>query len=82
MMLTLVVRVSDAVVDLGSRARETLLPRLAAAGGDESGATAVEYGLIVAGISLAVIIVVFAFGEDIQAYYQAIDTRITSRSLS
>ena len=82
MMLTLVVRVSDAVVDLGSRARKTLLPRLAALGGDEGGATAVEYGLIVAGISLAVIIVVFAFGEDIQAYYQAIDTRITSRSLS
>ncbi len=68
MMLTLVVRVSDTVVDLGSGARKTLLPRLAAVGGDRSGVTAVEYGPIVAGVSLAVIIVVFAFGEDIQAY--------------
>ncbi len=40
---------------------------------DESGATAIEYGLIVAGISLAVIAIVFAFGEDIEAYYQAIE---------
>ncbi len=68
MMLTLVVRVSDTVVDLGSGARKTLLPRLAAVGGDRSGVKAVEYGPIVAGVSLAVIIVVFAFGEDIQAY--------------
>jgi Flp pilus assembly pilin Flp len=41
---------------------------------EESGATAVEYGLIAARISLATIIVVFAFGEDIEACYQAIDT--------
>ncbi len=48
----------------------------------ESGATAIENGLIVAGISLAVIAVVFAFGNDIQAHYRAIDTRITSRTLT
>lgn len=32
---------------------------------DESGATAIEYGLIAAGIAVAIAAVVFAFGEDL-----------------
>lgn len=32
---------------------------------DESGATAIEYGLIAAGISLAIATVVFIFGDDL-----------------
>ncbi len=82
MVLPLATRVSDAIIDLGSRVRGPVTKRVLALGGDQSGATAIEYGLIVAGISLAVIGIVFAFGEDIAAYYQAIDTRITSRTLS
>ena len=46
------------------RARRRPCPAAAAANGD---------GLIVAAISLAVIAIVFAFGEDIEAYYQAIE---------
>lgn len=32
---------------------------------NEDGATAIEYGLIAAGISLAIVTVVFTFGEDL-----------------
>lgn len=31
----------------------------------EDGATAIEYGLIAAGISLAIVAVVFTFGDDL-----------------
>lgn len=82
MVLPLATRVSEVIAEFGSRFRGLIAKRVLALGGDQSGATAIEYGLIVAGISLAVIGIVFAFGEDIAAYYQAIDTRITSRTLS
>jgi pilus assembly protein Flp/PilA len=82
MVLSLATRISGAFVDLGSRVRGLIWKRVVAVGGDQSGATAIEYGLIVAGISLAVIAIVFAFGEDIEAYYQAIDTRITARTIT
>lgn len=32
---------------------------------DEAGATAIEYGLIAAGIALAIVASVFAFGDDL-----------------
>ena len=32
---------------------------------NEDGATAIEYGLIAAGISLAIVAVVFTFGDDL-----------------
>ena len=81
-MLTLTCQISNSLFAVRCSLREALSRHLRRVALDESGATAVEYGLIVAGISLAVIAVVFAFGNDIQAYYRAIDTRITSRSLS
>jgi Flp pilus assembly pilin Flp len=34
--------------------------------GDEAGATAIEYGLLVAGIGLAVSVAVFSIGENIK----------------
>ncbi len=34
-----------------------------------NGATAIEYALIVAGIGLAIMAVVFAFGEDVAALF-------------
>ena len=38
---------------------------------NEDGATAIEYGLIAAGISLAIVAVVFAFGDDLTAVFTA-----------
>ena len=35
----------------------------------EDGATAIEYALIAAGISLAVVASVFAFGEDLETLF-------------
>ena len=36
---------------------------------DERGASAVEYGLLVAGIAAIIVLVVFAFGTQIQAVF-------------
>lgn len=36
---------------------------------DENGATAIEYSLIAAGISLAIVAAVFAFGADLQTLF-------------
>ena len=36
---------------------------------DERGATAIEYGLIAAGISLAIVAAVYAFGDDLNALF-------------
>lgn len=35
----------------------------------EDGATAIEYGLIAAGISLAIVAVVFTFGDDLSSLF-------------
>lgn len=37
------------------------------------GATAIEYVLIVAGISLAIVVVVFAFGEDLANLFKTVE---------
>ncbi len=47
---------------------------------EESGATAIEYGLIAAGIAVAIIAIVFTLGNDIAAFFQAIDTKLTSKT--
>ena len=43
---------------------------------DESGATAIEYGLIAAGISLAIIAVVNGLGTAISGKFAAISTSL------
>jgi pilus assembly protein Flp/PilA len=43
---------------------------------DESGATAIEYGLIAAGISLAIIAVVNGLGTQLNAKFSAINTSL------
>jgi len=47
---------------------------------DESGATAIEYGLIAAGIAVAIIGIVFVLGNDIADFFQAVDTQLTSKT--
>ncbi|MCZ6522356.1 MAG: Flp family type IVb pilin [Alphaproteobacteria bacterium] len=46
---------------------------------EESGATAIEYGLIAAGIALAIIAIVFTIGNDLAGFFTAIDTKLTTK---
>jgi len=43
---------------------------------DQSGVTFVEYGIIVAGISVAVIVVAFLIGDDLVKVFEAVRDRI------
>jgi pilus assembly protein Flp/PilA len=43
---------------------------------DESGATAIEYGLIAAGISLAIIAVVNGLGSKVNTKFTSINTSL------
>ena len=43
---------------------------------DESGATAIEYGLIAAGISVAIITVVAAVGTSLNATFTSVQTAL------
>ncbi len=47
---------------------------------EESGATAIEYGLIAAGIAVAIIAIVFTLGNDLAKFFTAIDTKLTSKT--
>jgi pilus assembly protein Flp/PilA len=43
---------------------------------DQSGATAIEYGLIAAGISLAIIAVVQALGTSLNSTFSSVSTAL------
>ena len=43
---------------------------------DESGATAIEYGLIIAGISIAIMATVFAIGAEMNGMFQMVGTKL------
>jgi pilus assembly protein Flp/PilA len=43
---------------------------------DESGATAIEYGLIAAGISLAIIAVVNGLGSNLNTKFTSVNTAL------
>ena len=43
---------------------------------DESGATAIEYGLIAAGISLAIIVIINTLGGTLNTKFTAINTAL------
>jgi len=45
---------------------------------DESGATAIEYGLIAAGISVAIITVVGSAGDQLKATFTKVATALTT----
>ena len=46
---------------------------------NESGATAIEYGLIAAGISVAIIAVVFGLGSELNNTFQSVDNAIANQ---
>jgi pilus assembly protein Flp/PilA len=45
---------------------------------DESGATAIEYGLIAAGIALAIITVVNGTGGALKGVFTSVNTKLTT----
>ncbi len=45
---------------------------------NEDGATAIEYGLIAAGISLAIVAVVFTFGDQLETTFTSMQTAMES----
>ena len=53
-----------------------LLAQMRRFGRDDRGATAIEYGLLVAGIAVSIIAVVFLLGDDLAALFQSIDDKI------
>ena len=46
---------------------------------NEDGATAIEYGLIAAGISLAIVAIVFVFGQDLRDLFTDMQTALSQR---
>jgi len=46
--------------------------------GDESAATAAEYGLMASGIAVAIIVAVAALGSDVSAMYSGLATDVDS----
>jgi pilus assembly protein Flp/PilA len=60
-------------VDLRSHPMKTLVSRFVK---DESGATAIEYGLIAAGISVAIIAVVNGIGTKLNTSFGSISTQL------
>ena len=49
---------------------------------NDSGATAIEYGLIAAGISIAIVVVVFSVGTSLNATFTTVDGRSAQTSAS
>ena len=47
---------------------------------DTDGATAIEYGLIAAGIAVAIIAAVFALGDDLKAFFTGISKQMQSKA--
>lgn len=45
---------------------------------NEKGATAIEYGLIAAGIAVAISVVVFTVGSDLASLFSSVGTKISS----
>lgn len=45
---------------------------------NEDGATAIEYGLIAAGIALAIVAVVFTFGDQLQTTFTSMTTAMSA----
>jgi pilus assembly protein Flp/PilA len=53
-----------------------MIPALKAFLADESGATAIEYGLIAAGISIAIISAVKGIGTKLNSTFSSISTQL------
>ena len=45
---------------------------------DKTGATAIEYGLILAGVATFILIAVFAVGDELQGMFHAFQTKLAN----
>jgi pilus assembly protein Flp/PilA len=54
-----------------------MMKKLVKFANDESGATAIEYGLIAAGISIAIVAVVVGVGSKLNTTFTSIQTALT-----
>ncbi len=43
---------------------------------NEDGATAIEYGLIAAGVSVAIVVIVFTLGDNIEATFTTVSDAV------
>lgn len=55
----------------------TMMAKITTWAMNREGATAIEYGLIAAGISVAIVAVVFLLGDDIAAAFTEIRTKMS-----
>ena len=46
---------------------------------DKSGATAIEYGLIAAGIAVAIIAAVFALGDEVKGFFEEVSSKLATK---
>lgn len=46
---------------------------------EEDGATAIEYGLIAAGVAVAIMVTVFTLGDDLNTLFGSVQTQVASR---
>jgi pilus assembly protein Flp/PilA len=60
----------------GARLKELVMKYLVAFLRDESGATAIEYGLIAAGISVAIITVVKSVGTNLSGVFTSVQNAL------
>ena len=56
-----------------------IISKLQALRMDDRGATAIEYGLIAAGIAVGISVVVFTFGDDLSSLFTDMSTRLQER---
>jgi pilus assembly protein Flp/PilA len=49
---------------------------------DETGASAVEYGLLIAGIAALIVVVVFAFGDSLKGIFTDTCSKVTASATS
>jgi pilus assembly protein Flp/PilA len=67
-------RAGRTVLHLGVK----MMTRLVAFLRDESGATAIEYGLIAAGISVAIIVAVMSLGTQLNSTFSTVTSQLAS----
>ncbi len=56
---------------------KTLMNQIKTFVNDEEGASAVEYGLLIAGIAAVVMVAIYAIGTALQAKFQAVADKLT-----
>ena len=78
-MVRTYIHATNALADLKTSVEKFVVGRLPRVCEDESGATAIEYGLLVAAIGVAIISIVFLLGSDLSDLYESIDEKLVGK---